>query len=75
MWQFTIKDLQIIDLEQKLIKEDFELFHETEALKTKMQQIQGSIHSVSSNKAYVEHELEVHDGVYSEAICCIKVKN
>ena len=75
MWQFTIKDLQKIYFEHKFSKEDFEFLHGTEALKAKMQQIQGSIHSVSLNKAYVEHELEVHDGVYSEAICCIKVKN
>ena len=74
MWQFIIKDVQKIDLDQKLSKEDFELLHGTEVLKTKMQQIQGTIYSVSSNKAYVEYELEVHDGVSCEAICCIKVK-
>ena len=71
----TVKNLQTLDRNQTLTKEDFMTMHGTEELKTKMLQIQSCESSKKTNQQFALWEIDQHSGNTNETVLCIKVKS
>ena len=54
---------------------DFELLHGRDSLQQTMFHAQGLDNCKQINTAFVDEEMKVHNGVMSEIVCCIKVRN
>ena len=70
---FTIRQLQSIDEEQKVFKDDIGKHHQTLALKTALWQIQNCSDQTSILGQLTEMEMSQHNGMICEVVCCIKV--
>ena len=70
---FTVRQLQSIDEEQKVLKDDIGKHHQTHALKTALWQIQNCSDQTSILGQLTEVEMSHHNGMLSEVVCCIKV--
>ena len=71
----TVKNLQPIDRNQTLTKEDFLTLHGTDELKTKMHQIQSCESAKKINQQFAKWEIDQHGGNTNETVLCIKVKS
>ena len=71
----TIKQLNPITEEQKLLKGDIEKLHQTQALKTALWQTQNCAHQSTILEQLTDMEMQMseHNGSISEVICCMKV--
>ena len=74
MWKSTIKHLQTINPKQEVSEEELEEMHDKDFKKTIMNEVQSSKEHRVLNNNFFQMELKKHSGLYSETICCIKVK-
>ena len=74
MWKSTIKFLQPISLKKEMNEEEFEAIHTTDSMRTIMNEVQGLADRELLNNKFHQMEINKHNGLYSETICCIKVR-
>ena len=73
MWKLTKSQYKPCEKYEELSEDDFEKLHGTDALRPKMQRIQHSADHKTYLKRYILMEMNLHLGIESETICCIKV--
>ena len=75
MWSSTISTLCPITMKPPLSVEDLELLHGTEALKSTMFQAHQYSNPQAMYSSLITLEMEKHNQVLSEVVCCIKVNS
>ena len=75
MWMSTISTISPITMIPPLSQEDLELLHGTDALKLTMFQAHQYSNRQAMYSSLITIEMEKHNQVLSEVVCCIKVIN
>ena len=73
MWKVSTNNLRSIPLNQTISEDLLKTLHGNTKMKVVMQEVQRSFKSKAVNHSYITMELNVHNGQYDEAICCMKV--
>ena len=75
MWHFTTMDLEQVNIPENMTDEDFKIHHGLSSMSEIAKHMQSSTKAKVFNQWLIRMEMDHHNGLKGETVCCLKVCN